>query len=65
VATSGQGANSQFWPLRPTALPSGHNFASIVQATGAGGIILFTGFTWQPVNKKISDKKYKIFFIVY
>jgi hypothetical protein len=36
---SGQGANSQFGPVLPTALPSGHNFASIVQATGSCGKI--------------------------
>ena len=29
----GQGANSQFGSVRPTADPSGHIFASIVQAT--------------------------------
>ena len=39
VATgSGHFANSQFGPSLPTALPSGHTIASLVQATG-----LFSG----------------------
>src|SRR5579872_5920377 len=33
VETGGHAANSQFGPVRPTALPSGQSFASIVQAT--------------------------------
>jgi hypothetical protein len=31
---AGHAANSQFGPVRPTAEPSGHIFASIVQALG-------------------------------
>jgi hypothetical protein len=30
----GHGANSQFGPVRPTELPSGHTIASVLQATG-------------------------------
>ena len=32
----GQASNSQFGPVRPTELPSGHIRASMVQATGPG-----------------------------
>ena len=32
----GHGANSQLGPVLPTALPSGHIFASSVQACGCG-----------------------------
>jgi hypothetical protein len=34
LAVGGHAANSQFGPVRPTALPSGHSFASIVQEVG-------------------------------
>jgi hypothetical protein len=32
----GHGANSQFGPVRPTLVPSGQTFASVLQATGLG-----------------------------
>ncbi len=35
----GQGANSQLGPVLPTYEPSGHIFASIVQATGSVGAV--------------------------
>jgi hypothetical protein len=35
AASPGQGSNSQLGPVRPTALPSGHIFASFVHATGS------------------------------
>jgi hypothetical protein len=34
----GHGSNSQFGPLLPTALPSGHSFTSIVHATPSSGL---------------------------
>ena len=36
AAGDGHGANSHAGPVLPTADPSGHNFASIVHATGSG-----------------------------
>lgn len=36
----GHAANSQFGPVLPTGVPSGHIFASIEQATGPVGLLL-------------------------
>jgi len=40
VVVVGQGVNSQFGPVRPTAEPSGQIFASIVQAFPPPGIVV-------------------------
>jgi hypothetical protein len=55
----GHGANSQFGPVLPTALPSGHSFASSVQA------VLFSGgVCWVQPSVRISiiDKTANISF---
>lgn len=47
----GQGANSQFGPVRPTPLPSGHILASIVHATGE---LIFDELFLTPNQKNIT-----------
>lgn len=58
AVSPGHGANSQLGPWRPTELPSGHIFASIVHATGSslGGSGCVSCFFGHAVSESVSSK---------
>jgi len=51
-----QAANSQFGPVRPTDVPSGQIFASMVQAFEIGTTVVLLKYMYPTTNKTISAR---------